>query len=134
MAPELATGAMFDLRADLYSLACVGYFLLTGTPVFEESTPVAVALAHVQKEPIPPSQRSELPVPPSLEAVIMRCLAKNPADRPQSATELARALSDVDGVPCWTHDEAEQWWRVNLPEHFATLEEPQAARPLSLAR
>ena len=134
MAPELATGATLDGRADIYSLGCVGYFLLTGTPVFEESTPVAVALAHVQKEPTPLSQRSELPVPSSLEAVVMRCLAKNPADRPQSATELAHALTAVDGVEPWTYDDAEQWWRLNLPEHFATVDESRAMKPLSLAR
>jgi len=133
MAPELATGAAFDGRADIYSLGCVGYFLLTGTPVFEESTPVAIALAHVQKQPVLPSQRTELPVPSSLEAVIMRCLAKSPADRPQSAMELARALTAFDGVAAWSYDDAERWWRVNLPDFFATAE-PQAAEALSLAR
>ncbi len=133
MAPELATGAAFDARADIYSLGCIGYFLLTGTPVFEESTPVAVAVAHVQKQPVPPSQRTELSVPPALEEVIMRCLAKSPADRPQSAAELAKALAAAAGVAPWTYDDAEHWWRLNLPEYFAT-EATQAAEALSLAR
>lgn len=132
MAPELATGAAFDARADIYSLGCIAYFLLTGTPVFDEPTPVATAIAHVQKQPIPPSQRSELAVPPALEGVIMRCLAKNPADRPQTAAELARMLAGGDGVGAWTSDDAERWWRIHLPDYFAA-EELQAAEALSPA-
>ena len=133
MAPELATGAEFDARADLYSLGCVGYFLLTGTPVFDESTPVAVALAHVQKPPTPVSQRTEIPVPPVLEDLIMRCLAKNPADRPRNATEMAHALATVVGPDAWTQEDADQWWRVNLPEFFAA-KQPRAAEALSPTR
>ncbi|HEY7097704.1 MAG TPA: serine/threonine-protein kinase [Terriglobales bacterium] len=132
MAPELATGAAFDGRADIYSLGCVGYFLLTGLPVFEESTPVAIAVAHVQKNPVRPSQRTELPVPAALEELIMRCLAKTPADRPQSAAELARALAALDGVVPWSYDDAERWWRINLPEYFAA-EESHVAEALSTA-
>jgi serine/threonine-protein kinase len=63
MAPELATGAPFDGRADIYSLGCIAYFMLTGTPVFDEPSPVAVALAHVQKQPVRLSERTELSVP-----------------------------------------------------------------------
>jgi len=133
MAPELATGAAFDSRVDIYSLGCVGYFLLTGLPVFEESTPVAIAVAHVQKDPVRPSLRTELPVPAALEALIMRCLAKNPADRPQSATELAHDLGHLDGVVGWHYEDAERWWRLNLPEFFAS-EKSQATEALSLAR
>lgn len=132
MAPELATGKSFDGRADIYSLGCIAYFLLTGTPVFEESTAVAVAIAHVQKEPVRPSQRTELAVPPALEDVIMRCLAKNPADRPQTASELARALDDAEGVGAWTAEDAERWWRVHLPDHF-TADGTHPAEALSLA-
>ncbi|WP_051979431.1 serine/threonine-protein kinase [Edaphobacter aggregans] len=119
MAPELATGAPYDSRADLYSLGCVGYFLLTGTPVFEEPSPVAVALAHVQKQPVPPSQKTELSLPSSLEAVILRCLAKDPAGRPQSSAELGQLLADCEGVGIWTRQDAERWWRVHLPNSFS---------------
>jgi len=131
MAPELATGAPFDGRADIYSLGCIAYFMLTGTPVFDEPSPVAVALAHVQKQPVRPSERTELSVPSSLESVIMRCLAKDPADRPQNAMELAVALEASD-VGTWTRDESEHWWRTNLPESFAA-DEKHAGEALSLA-
>ena len=132
MAPELATGEAFDGRADLYSLGCVGYFLLTGTQVFEESTAVAVAVAHVQKRPVPPSQRSELAVPPALEQVIMHCLAKSPVDRPGNAVELAHALAFAERSLIWTYEDAERWWRIHLPDFFIA-EEAQAAEALSSA-
>jgi serine/threonine-protein kinase len=133
MAPELATGAAYDGRADIYSLGCIAYFLLTGTPVFEETTPVAVALAHVQKTPAPVSQRTELQVPPELEEIIMRCLAKNPADRPQSAIELAHELAAIDDCKSWTQEDSERWWRMHLPNYFAN-EEAHSVEALSLSR
>lgn len=133
MAPELATGARFDGRADLYSLGCIAYFMLTGEPVFDEPSPVAVAVAHVQKQPVRPSLRTELVLPVALEDIIMRCLAKNPAERPQSAMELARALAGCDGVGAWPQEDAERWWRIHLPDSFAA-DETHAAEALSLAR
>jgi eukaryotic-like serine/threonine-protein kinase len=133
MAPEMATGNRFDGRADIYSLGCIGYFLLAGTPVFEESTPVATALAHVQKQPVPLSQRTELHVPADLEEIIMRCLTKNPADRPRTASDLARSLAAFGRKESWTPDDAEHWWRVNLPDYFSA-EESHGTEALSLAR
>ena len=131
MAPELATGAPFDGRADIYSLGCVAYFMITGAQVFEEPSPVAVALAHVQKQPVRPSERTELSLPSSFENIIMRCLAKNPEDRPQNAMELALAL-EAANLGTWTRDESEHWWRTNLPDSFAA-DEKHAAEALSLA-
>lgn len=117
MAPEAAMGIeKVDGRLDLYSLGCVAYFMLTGHMVFEENTSTATALAHVQKDPVPPSQRTELPVPPALETVILRCLAKKPEDRPRSAQELGRLLSACEGVGQWGDEQANEWWRTNLPE------------------
>jgi serine/threonine-protein kinase len=125
MAPELATGATFDARVDIYSVGCIAYFLLTGLPVFEESSPVAVALAHVQKEPVPPSQRTEFLLPPGLEGVILGCLAKNPADRPQSAIELVRQLGELSFSEPWTQGSAQHWWKAHLPEIFASEQAPR---------
>ena len=93
MAPEMVHGGSVDGRADLYSLGCVGYFLLTGHLVFEGETAIQTVLLHVQQEPVPPSQRTENPVPPDLERLVLACLAKNPGDRPQSAAELGTALA-----------------------------------------
>ena len=104
-----------DARADIYALGCVAYFLLTGELVFEERTPMATALAHIQKPPVPPSQRSELAIPGSLERVVMACLEKKPEDRPQSAAELARLLEACTDVPPWTRADALRWWEVHVP-------------------
>jgi serine/threonine-protein kinase len=115
MAPEIAMGeGDVDARADIYALGCVAYFLLTGSLVFTDSNPMAMALKHVQATPDPPSQRTELPIPESLERVVMRCLAKKAEDRPASARDVARLVSACD-VPAWTGDHAAEWWARHLP-------------------
>jgi len=95
LAPEMAHGGLVDGRADLYSLGCVAYFLLTGQLVFEGDTPMGTVLRHVQQEPVPPSQRTDNAVPPELERVVLWCLAKAPEARPQSAGALMTALEPL---------------------------------------
>jgi eukaryotic-like serine/threonine-protein kinase len=115
IAPEVALGeTKIDGRADLYALGCVAYFLLTGTMVFNDTNPMTVALKHVQAQPDPPSTRTELPIPVELEQLIMRCLEKNPADRPSSAREISSVLETLD-LPPWTEEDAAAWWERNLP-------------------
>lgn len=115
MAPEVAMGEEgIDGRVDIYGLGCVAYFLLTGFLVFEEKSATATALAHVQKPPQPPSQRCPLVIPQQLESIVLRCLAKKPEDRPQSAQELFRMLEEC-GVPSWTQEDARKWWQTYLP-------------------
>lgn len=92
MAPEMARGDAVDGRADLYSLGCVAYYLLTGQLVFAGETPIQTVLLHVQQEPVPPSQRTGNCVPSELEQLVLRCLAKRPDARPQSAGALMAAL------------------------------------------
>ncbi len=120
MAPEMALdpGAV-DNRADIYALGCVAYLLLTGEPVFEASTPLATLLEHVKSTPVPPSERTELPIPEALEAVILRCLDKDPARRYQSATELRAALAACPLEEPWDEARAAQWWMLHLPEMAA---------------
>jgi serine/threonine-protein kinase len=115
MAPEVAVGeGDVDARADLYAVGCVGYFLLSGSMVFEDSNPMKVALKHVQAIPDPPSARTELPIPPDLERVILRCLEKSPAARPATAGELGELL-DRCAVSDWGEREAVTWWEHHLP-------------------
>jgi len=117
MAPEIALGnEKIDGRCDLYGLGCVAYWLLTGSLVFEESTATAMMLAHLQKTPVLPSERSGLAVPATLEQVVMMCLAKKPEERPGTAETLARALAGGEDLGAWTQDDAEQWWIANVPE------------------
>jgi hypothetical protein len=126
MAPEIALGNPgIDGRADLYSLGCVAYYLLTGQQVFSGETPVATVLAHVQAPPDPPSARAEFPIPPSLDRVILDCLAKEPADRPATAALLDRRLAESVAAEAWTAEAARTWWDlrrvvVNPAEQAAT--------------
>jgi hypothetical protein len=73
-------------------------------------------IAHVQETPVAPSQRTDNAIPPDLEAVILECLAKDPAKRPQTARELAARLRTIHAGPAWTAERAEEWWRTHLPE------------------
>ena len=111
-------------RSDIYGLGTVAYYLLTGQRVFVGKTAIDLCLQHVSAPPPPPSSRIDLPIPPSLEALVLGCLAKAPADRPADARTLAAALEALADVPGWNEDEALGWWR----EHGATLQ-MAAARP-----
>ncbi len=71
-------------RADLYALGCVAYYLLTGEQVFTGDTVLKVITQHLQAVPVPPSERTELPIPATLEHLVLACLAKKPEDRPQT--------------------------------------------------
>ncbi len=110
LAPETLRGSELDGRADLYSLACVAYWLLTGSFVFEADNPLEMVAKHLREEPVPPSTRSETEIPADLEAVVMSCLHKEPGDRPGSAEELADRLSRCD-VAAWSQQEAKSWWQ-----------------------
>jgi hypothetical protein len=96
--------------ADIYSLGAVGYFLLTGQPLFDCATLGEVLMHQVKQLPAKPSERLGKPVSPELENLLMCCLAKKSADRPDSARELADALMKCPGATDWTRDRAEQWW------------------------
>jgi serine/threonine protein kinase len=99
MSPEQAEGRPIDQRSDIYSLGVMLYQLLTGRVPFTAETPTAVLLAHVTKAPQPPSQINP-GIPPAVEAVVMRSLAKKPEERFSSAGELARALAQAaSGAP-----------------------------------
>jgi hypothetical protein len=81
-------------------------------------TLLTVALKHVQAVPVPPSQRTELPIPRPLEALILDCLEKNPAARPASARGISSRLAAC-GVDAWTCDDADRWWERHLPSSSA---------------
>jgi eukaryotic-like serine/threonine-protein kinase len=111
MPPEAALGETVDGRSDLYAVGCVAYYLLTGQLVFESDTPVQMIASHLRDRPVPPSERTELPVPPELERLILACLAKDPDDRPRNATELGKALAAIPVEP-WSEEQAMQWWSL----------------------
>jgi serine/threonine-protein kinase len=112
MPPEMALGETVDGRADLYALGCVAYYLLTAQLVFEAESAFQLVAKHLNAEPVPPSERAALPVPPALDDLVIACLATSPADRPASAAALARALAAVEVEP-WGEAQAAEWWMAN---------------------
>lgn len=116
MSPEIALGKReIDARADLYSLGCVGYWLLTGDLVFSGENPISIITQHVHETPALVSERTELDVPADFEAVIMDCLQKDPGERPQSAGELRRRLESCSFARPWDQERASKWWRAHQP-------------------
>lgn len=117
LAPEMALGrTKIDGRVDIYAVGCVAYWLITGELVFEGTTPMELAMKHVQENPTAPSARAEVEVPSDLDAVILRCLKKEPADRPQSPVELDHLLSLCDRIDRWNQSRALEWWSRHMPE------------------
>lgn len=122
MAPEQIAGAAeLDARTDLYSVGVVAYFLLTGRNAFDRATVRQVFAAHLHEPPIPP--RTFNPdIPAELEALVLRCLAKPPTDRPADAEALEKALAACALRESWTEARATEWWALRRsggkPEHL----------------
>jgi len=134
IAPEVVLGnTKVDHRVDIYALGCVAYWLVTGQLVFDAPNSIQLMIRHGHDEPVAPSRRTELPIPPALDATILACLAKRPDDRPQSAGELSRRLlAALDRSEAWTTERAERWWLRHHPE-VARLE-PVGSEGLTLTR
>jgi serine/threonine-protein kinase len=112
MSPEaLTTPDTVDARSDLYALGAVGYFLLTGKPVFEANSMAEAFGHHLHTPPVPPSQRTTNMIPVELERLILACLSKQVDQRPQSARVLHHELVQLGATWAWTMDDAEKWWR-----------------------
>src|SRR5437867_499903 len=95
MSPEQAAGdPSVDHRADIYSLGCTAYELLTGQPPFHGRTPARMLAAHMTETP-PPISQLRPDTPAALEQLVMWCLAKEPAERPQSGQEIVQALESI---------------------------------------
>jgi beta-lactam-binding protein with PASTA domain/predicted Ser/Thr protein kinase len=132
MSPEQAQGRPVDERTDLYSTGAVLYELLTGRPPHTGDSPVAIAYKQVNEVPPPPSEINS-DVTPALDAVVMRALAKNPANRYQSAREFAddlervRTGQDVQATPLLAAGGATATQVISRPQPTSVLpprEEP----------
>ena len=111
MSPEaISHPDTVDARSDIYAVGAVGYYLLTGTPVFTGNGLVELCRKHVQEPPEPPSRRLGRPVSPSLEGILLSCLAKKREDRPASAAVLLEELETLEIDPPWGRAEARAWW------------------------
>jgi len=131
LSPEAITAPdKVDGRSDLYAVGGVAFWLLTGTHVFEGNTVVEVCSHHLHTKPETASARLGQVVPADLEAVIARCLEKDPAKRFADAEALAHALDACDSVDDWSDALATAWWKVNRAE--ADEARPKMSRPSRL--
>lgn len=112
MSPEQASGDIADARSDIYAMGCVAFYLLTGRPPFQETKPVKLILAHIQKQP--PSLRSiKEDIPEEIEQIVLKCLEKNPDDRFQSVDDLRAALVGLKENNQWKRADATHWWECH---------------------
>ncbi len=121
MSPEaIKSPEEVDNRSDLYALGAVAYFLITGERVFEGETIVEVCSHHLHTAPTPPSE--VVPeIDPTLEGIILKCLAKDPDGRPATAEVLSHQLFDLSAG--WSAADARQWW----DEHRGAITEAHAS-------
>jgi serine/threonine protein kinase len=111
MSPEtIQTPDLVDARSDLYAVGAVGYFLITGQPVFNATSLVDLCQQHVSTVPDSPTQRLGRAVSPELESALLACLEKKRAKRPQTARDLVNLLERSPAAASWSLDEAEAWW------------------------
>ena len=129
LAPEgLTAPERVDGRTDIYALGAVGYFVLTGKPVFEGATVVEVCSHHLNRRPEPLSVRAGFDVPADLSAVLLRCLEKSPENRFQSADELRAALGACGDAKSWGLTEAARWWSERGKQVEAFLQSRRRSR------
>jgi serine/threonine protein kinase len=99
-----------DARSDLYAVGAVGYFLLTGQSVFEAGSVVELCQMHLDKVPVPPSERAGITIPVELESALLACLEKSRAKRPQTARDLAALISRCSEANTWSIEDSDAWW------------------------
>ena len=112
MAPErFGAEAVADERADIYSAGAVAYLLLAGKRIFHDASGEDLQLRIVHAQVEPPSQSSGQPLPPALEALVLRCLRKQPQERPAGMAQVMVTLEQLALSHPWSQREAERWWK-----------------------
>jgi hypothetical protein len=130
LSPEAASQPeQIDARTDVYSIGAVGYFLLTGSPVFSGASVMEICLQHLYTVPESPAARSGRPVSPALETLLLRCLAKSRSERPEDAADLLRQLECCAVAGHWTADDAASWWAAHRQSVQAPVPGSPAAAP-----
>ena len=127
MAPEQAAGDPVDQRADVYALGVLAYELLTGTLPIVALTPVATLVAHQTRAPVPPSRRRPA-IPPEVDRLILRALAKRPEDRPASMEAFSAALAAIRGTAEAQAPAPSQGGGTLIRQRIATVALPDGAR------
>jgi eukaryotic-like serine/threonine-protein kinase len=101
-----------DVRSDIYALGAVGYFLVVGHPPFVAENPLEIMISHARDAVHPPSQLAT-DLPADVEAILLKCLAKDPEERFTSSAALGRALAECSVAGRWTRDDAALWWQAH---------------------
>jgi len=128
MSPEsIRSPGRSDPRTDIYSLGALGYYLITGRPVFEGSTAEEVTEKHLHAKPPPPSHDSPVAISSSLEESLLRCLEKEPERRPGSVLELKALLLQSPHAKDWIDSDRAAWWNRHGP---AVARVSEAAAPI----
>ncbi len=131
MSPErIRDPSSADPRDDIYAAGAVGFYLLTGVPVFDSASDIDVATQVLGTPPRRPSEVAAQPVPPELDRIVHRCLAKSRAERPQSIDDLNLIFDEYLLGDPWLHASAEAWW----DKHGTTLEDADPAQPAESRR
>jgi serine/threonine-protein kinase len=138
MSPEAITVPnSMDGRGDLYALGAVAYYMLTGTHVFPGRTPIEVCGHHLHTPPEPPSARLGRAVPADLERLLLDCLEKDPARRPQTAAEMQQRVRACRAYGAWDPERARAWWQENagrLRRDVAALATLSGVGPATMGR
>ncbi len=112
MSPETFRGEAIGPRSDIYSLSVVGYFLLTGRPLFDASRTEDFLRHHLETRPVPPAVHVP-DLPSDLEEIIMKGLSKSPEERPPDALTMRELLQECEDAHGWTQEHARTWWSEN---------------------
>jgi serine/threonine protein kinase len=132
MPPEaIKDASRSDPRSDLYAVGALGYYLLTARSVFAAANVAELYQKHLTEAPVPPSRRTTNPVSAELETSLLRCLEKEPSQRPQSAGELRALLLASPRAADWGSRERAAWWRQSHDDekHHAADGKRQAIEP-----
>jgi eukaryotic-like serine/threonine-protein kinase len=117
IAPERIENPMnCDARTDIYSLGAIAFNLVTGRDVFEGTSAADMLVKAIHEAPSRPSSVAPCAIPGELEELILRCLAKDPGQRPQSVAEIRETLEHLQAEHSWTQKQAREWWRWHADE------------------
>ncbi|TWT78355.1 Serine/threonine-protein kinase PknB [Posidoniimonas polymericola] len=133
MSPEaIEHPAAIDSRSDIYSIGALAYYLVTGTPVFQGSNVAAICVQQLSEPPEPLSARAGAAVDEDLATIVLQCLEKDPAQRPQTVAKLEAMLANCVAAGSWTQEDAKTWWETRNLSHALTcgaLTEPLRNKP-----
>jgi eukaryotic-like serine/threonine-protein kinase len=134
LAPEAITSPdQIDARVDLYALGALMYYLLAGENVFRGHSTMEVCAHHLHSQPVPIRERARAPISEELAALVMDCLAKDPAQRPQTAEAVLERLQGCPETGAWVSRDARAWWAAHGTRLSAKRTRPTGSAQSTMA-